>query len=95
MERRRCARRRALFERHFESVYRFFCNKVPRDADDLVQETFLECVGAKERFRQDASFRTFLFAIARKVLLKYRERWARATRARSSTPLGSPPSISR
>lgn len=65
-----------LFERHFESVYRFFCNKVPRDADDLVQETFLGCVGAKERFRQDASFRTFLFAIARKVLLKYHERWA-------------------
>lgn len=65
-----------LFERHFESIYRFFCNKVSRDADDLVQETFLGCVGAKERFRQDASFRTFLFAIARKVLLKYRERWA-------------------
>lgn len=65
-----------LFERHFESVYRFFCNKVPRDADDLVQETFLGCVSAKERFRQDASFRTFLFAIARKVLLKYHERWA-------------------
>ena len=65
-----------LFERHFESIYRFFCNKVPRDADDLVQETFLGCVSAKERFRQDASFRTFLFAIARKVLLKYRERWA-------------------
>ena len=65
-----------LFERHFESVYRFFCNKVARDVDDLVQETFLGCVGAKDRFREDASFRTFLFAIARKVLLKYRERWA-------------------
>ena len=65
-----------LFERHFESIYRFFCNKVPRDVDDLVQETFLGCVGARERFRQDASFRTFLFAIARKVLLKHRERWA-------------------
>ena len=65
-----------LFERHFESIYRFFCNKVPRDVDDLVQETFFACVGAKDRFRQDASFRTFLFAIARKVLLKYRERWA-------------------
>ncbi len=64
-----------LFERHFEAVYRFFCNKVPRDVDDLVQETFLGCVSAKDRFRQDASFRTFLFAIARKVLLKHRQRW--------------------
>ena len=65
-----------LFERHFEAVYRFFCNKVPRDVDDLVQETFLACVGAKQRFRAEASFRTFLFAIARKTLLKYRARWA-------------------
>ncbi len=65
-----------LFERHFEAVYRFFCNKVPRDVDDLVQETFLACLGAKDRFRGDSSFRTFLFGIARKILLKYRDRWA-------------------
>ena len=68
----------ALFARHFESVYRFFCNKVGRDFDDLVQETFLGCVHSRDRFRGDSSFRTFLFAIARKQLLKYRERWTKA-----------------
>jgi RNA polymerase sigma-70 factor (ECF subfamily) len=67
-----------LFARHFESIYRFFCNKVGRDVDDLVQETFLGCVHSKDRFRGDSSFRTFLFAIARNQLLKHRERWSKA-----------------
>lgn len=67
----------ALFRRHFESIYRFFCNKVGDDIDDLVQETFLGCVRSRERFREDASFRTFLFAIARNKLLGYRDRWRR------------------
>lgn len=70
-----------LFERHFAPVYRFFCNKVGGDdVDDLVQETFLGCVNAKERFRGDASFRTFLFAVARKQLYKYRDRVAKKGR---------------
>lgn len=63
----------ALFDRHFEAVYRFFCNKVGRDVDDLVQQTFLGCLEARERLRGDASFRTFVFAVARKQLLRYRE----------------------
>lgn len=63
----------ALFDRHFEAVYRFFCNKVGRDVDDLVQQTFLGCMEARERLRGDASFRTFVFAVARKQLLRYRE----------------------
>lgn len=67
----------ALFERHFDALYRFFCNKVGREVDDLVQETFLGCVKAKERFRGDSSFRTFLFAVARNQLLKLRDKHAR------------------
>jgi RNA polymerase sigma-70 factor (ECF subfamily) len=63
----------ALFDRHFEAVYRFFCNKVGRDVDDLVQQTFVGCIEARERFRGDSSFRTFLFAVARKQILRYRE----------------------
>jgi RNA polymerase sigma factor (sigma-70 family) len=67
-----------LFARHFESIYRFFCNKVGPEVDDLVQETFLGCVHSRDRFRGDSSFRTFLFAIARNQLLKYRDRWHKA-----------------
>ncbi|MGH1341055.1 MAG: RNA polymerase sigma factor [Nannocystales bacterium] len=62
----------ALFRRHFASVRRFFRNKVsPDDVEDLIQRTFVGCVESQERFREDASFRTFLFAIARNQLFKF------------------------
>jgi RNA polymerase sigma factor (sigma-70 family) len=67
-----------LFERYFDRLFRFFCNKVGPDVDDLVQETLLECVRSRDNFRADSSFRTFVFAIARHRLLKYRARFARA-----------------
>lgn len=57
-----------LFERHFESVARFFQNKVGDDSDDLVSTTFLGCIEAKTRFRREAGFRAFLFKIARNKL---------------------------
>ena len=62
-----------LFERHFEAIARFFRNKLPSDAqhEDLIQQTFLGCVEARDRFRGDASFRSFLFAIAHNQLSKY------------------------
>jgi RNA polymerase sigma-70 factor (ECF subfamily) len=62
-----------LFERHFEAVARFFRNKLSADAhhEDLIQKTFLGCVEARERFRGDASFRSFLFAIAHNQLSKH------------------------
>lgn len=59
-----------LFEKHYEGVSRFFRNKVP-EPSDLVQRTFLACLENIERFRGDASFRTFLFAIATNVLRKH------------------------
>jgi len=57
-----------LFRRHFESVYGFFATKCPDLADELVQSTFMACLKARDQFRGDASFRTFLFAIARNQL---------------------------
>ncbi|MCH9680683.1 MAG: sigma-70 family RNA polymerase sigma factor [Deltaproteobacteria bacterium] len=60
-----------LFERHFDAVARFFRNKVNRGIDDLIQRTFLACVEGKDRFRGEASFRTFLFAVAHNVLGKH------------------------
>jgi RNA polymerase sigma factor (sigma-70 family) len=63
-----------LFQRHFNSVYRFFKNKVAGEFDELVQTTFLACVRAHETFLQQSSFRTFLFAIARHQLYDYLRR---------------------
>lgn len=61
----------ALFERHYDALDRFFLNKVGDRAGDLVQRTFVACIEAASRFRGDASFRTFMFAIARNQLLKH------------------------
>jgi len=61
----------ALFERHFGSLYRFFQNKCDADTDELVQSTLVACLSAKEQFRGDASFRTYLFSIARNKLYRY------------------------
>ncbi len=60
----------ALFARHFDSVYGFFSTKCPSDADELVQSTFLACIGSRERFRKESSFRTYLFTIARHELYR-------------------------
>ncbi len=64
-----------LFERHYAGVARFFRNKVGEAGPDLIQRTFLACVEGRERFRQEASFRSYLFSIAYKIVCKYyRER---------------------
>ena len=60
-----------LVERYFATVHRFFRNKVGTELEDLVQQTFLACVEARERFRGESSFKTFLLAIARNQLLKH------------------------
>ena len=60
-----------LFERHFTALYRFFRGKVPSVAEDLVQQTFLACVQQPSAFRGDASFRSYLFTIARSKLYDY------------------------
>jgi len=62
-----------LFKRYIVSMERFFRNKQIQAADeyDLVQRVFLGCVKGAPGFRGDASFRTYLFKIARNVLGDY------------------------
>jgi len=57
-----------LCARHFDEIYRFFKHKIPGDADDLTQETFLACVKARDQFQGKSTFRTYLFTIARNEL---------------------------
>jgi len=58
----------ALFARHFTTVFRFFQTKCEAEAEELTQSTFLACVRARDQFRKDSSFRTYLFTIARHEL---------------------------
>lgn len=59
---------RALFERYFGPVARFFSARVSFDVDDLIQQTFEACVGGRDRVRDGASFRAYVFGVAYNVL---------------------------
>lgn len=58
-----------LLNRHFDRIHRFFLNKADTNVEELVQRTFVACVEARDRLREDTSFRAFLFAIAHNVLM--------------------------
>jgi RNA polymerase sigma-70 factor (ECF subfamily) len=58
-----------LCAKYFEEIYGFFVYKLPDQADDLTQQTFLACVKSRDRFQGRSLFRTYLFAIARNELL--------------------------
>lgn len=58
----------ALLKRHLRPLYRFFANKAGEQCDDLIQTTMMSVLRAKDQFRADSSFRTYLFVVARNVL---------------------------
>lgn len=62
---------RTLVARHFPAVYRFFVNKIGADVDDLVQQTFLAMVEGRDRLRDPAGFRAYLFGVARNRLMRH------------------------
>jgi RNA polymerase sigma-70 factor (ECF subfamily) len=62
---------RRLVDRHFDSAYRFFVTKIPMHAEDLVQETFLAVVEGRDRLRDRAAFRPYLFGVARRRLYRF------------------------
>ncbi|MBL8972093.1 MAG: sigma-70 family RNA polymerase sigma factor [Myxococcales bacterium] len=68
----------ALFHRHFDAIHRFFRNKLDTDIEDLVQRTFIACVEGRDRFREESSFRTYLFAVAHNLLKEHLRRKRRA-----------------
>lgn len=57
--------------RYFEPVARFFANKLGDQTSDLVQDTFLALVRGKDRIKDDARFRSYLFGVAYNVLKKH------------------------
>ncbi|MCB9753738.1 MAG: sigma-70 family RNA polymerase sigma factor [Myxococcales bacterium] len=60
-----------LLRRHFAALCRFFRGKLGDDVDDLIQQTFLSTVERREQFRGAASYRSYLFAIARNKLIDH------------------------
>lgn len=60
-----------LFRRYYAPVLRFFRSKVGPQAPDLVQRCFLACIESRLRIREGANFRSFVFGVARNVLLMH------------------------
>jgi RNA polymerase sigma-70 factor (ECF subfamily) len=59
-----------LFQRYRNPVYGFFRRRLPdiHRAEDMAQETFIVVLRGAERYEQRAKFRTYLYAIALKLL---------------------------
>ena len=62
-----------LARRYTRPLLRFFLNKVPDVAEDLMQRTFLDTVGSGPPPDELRSFRALLFGVARKRLLRFFE----------------------
>lgn len=61
-----------MFRAHQQAVFAYFLRVVGdrQDAEELTQETFVRACGAALRFRGDSKISTWLFGIARRVLLE-------------------------
>jgi RNA polymerase sigma-70 factor (ECF subfamily) len=62
-----------LVERHAPGLARFVAGEGERDnVDEVVQDTFVRAFAAIDSFRGDSAFRTWLFTIARRLILDRR-----------------------
>lgn len=67
-----------LFERYRQPIFAFFRRRLadPAHAEELAQETFLAIVRGASRYQPRALFRTYLYAIAFKILRAHRRKQA-------------------
>ena len=67
-----------LFSRYKQPLFGFFRRRVPdpSHAEELTQETFLAILRASSRYEASALFRTYLYAIAFKILRAHRRKAA-------------------
>jgi RNA polymerase sigma factor (sigma-70 family) len=61
----------SLVRRHFEALHRFFASKAQGQVEDLIQQTFVACVEARDAFRGESTFRAYLFGLARLQLFTH------------------------
>lgn len=84
----------ALFDRHYERIWRYACRRAgPAIADELASETFVRAFAARARYdrgRVDAS--PWLYGIATNLLRGHRRAEARRMRAyaRAAEPTANP-----
>jgi DNA-directed RNA polymerase specialized sigma24 family protein len=83
----------ALFLRYRQPVYGFFCRRIVdrSHAEELAQETFLAILRARNRYEATALFRTYLYAIALRILHSYRRKAAFRGMFGGALPAGHEP----
>lgn len=81
-----------LYRRYERPLYDFIYRMAPNTADteSLFQETFLRLVGAKERYRAAAKFKTWLFQIAVNLCRDRARRMKHRTHLSLNDPVASP-----
>ncbi|MGB6904311.1 MAG: sigma-70 family RNA polymerase sigma factor [Acidobacteriaceae bacterium] len=83
----------ALFHRYRQPLYGFFCRRIAdrSNAEELAQDTFLALLRAQNRYEATALFRTWLYAIAFRILQSYRRKAAFRGMFGASLPPASEP----
>jgi RNA polymerase sigma-70 factor (ECF subfamily) len=83
-----------LFLRYRELIYAFFRRRMndPARPEELAQETFLAVLRGAQRYEPRATFRTYLFAIAFKILANDRRKAGRNSNGTAPrTEVADPP----
>src|SRR6185437_13507067 len=77
-----------LFARYCKPLYGFFKRRLnsPERAEDLTQETFLAVIRATSRYEPRALVRTYLYAIALKLLSAERRKFLASGISEQSAP---------
>jgi RNA polymerase sigma-70 factor, ECF subfamily len=67
-----------LFRRYRQAIFGFFCRRIAdrAQAEELTQETFIALLKAQRRYEATALFRTYLYAVAYRVLRAHRRKTA-------------------
>ncbi len=72
----------AIVSRHAQALARFVSRLgMADDVDELVQDTFVRAFSALDGFRADSSLRTWLFTIARRLVIDRRRAGSRRGRS--------------
>ena len=79
-----------LYRRHRGMLYRFLLRNLRQraDADELFQETWSRLIAARERYRPDAKFSTWLLQIAHNLMIdRFRRQRPQASAEETETVL--------
>jgi len=66
----------SLYQRHKKVVFRFFVKQGLSQAiaEELCHDTWLKLINAREKYQQQALFRTYLFTIVRNTLIDHHKK---------------------